>query len=94
MMDNIKWNLFGNNERVYLSVDQRIPLIIAASLVGRQFDQIVEFSFPNIVIDKAAVIVGAESEVNGTTFQLSFPLSDRSSGSTQNVSSLAGEDQC
>ena len=93
-MDDIKWHLFCDVTGIYLWVDQRLPLIIAASVVGRQFDQIVEFAPPNIEIDKAAVIIGAESRPSGTTFHLSFPLTDRSRGSSPNDWYSAGDSQC
>lgn len=93
-MDDIKWRLFYDVTGIYFWVDERLPQSIAASVVGHQFNDIVEFTPPNIFIGEAAVIIGAESEPNGTTFQLSFPLPDRSSGPTQSEWFVTGVDQC
>lgn len=72
-MKDIKWRLFLDDSGIYLWVASILPLSISASVVGRQFHEVVEFSHPDVAINEAAVIVEADSEPTGTTFKLLLP---------------------
>ena len=74
-MKDMKWRLILDNNGIYLWVASILPLSIAESVVGRQLNEVVEFSHPDVAINEAAVIEEADSEPTGTTFKLLLPSS-------------------
>lgn len=94
MMDDVKWHLFVDDSGIYFWANTKLPLSTVAGSVGLLFSQIVEFTHPDIVIDKAAFIIGADSEPTGTRFKLSLPSPAGSSSSSLNSWFSEGGNEC